>query len=66
MKAVCKALVWIAMLVVATSVYAQTPTSKNAGASPRLLTPQNSVIVLIDHQPQMSFVAARLGPPGDV
>lgn len=29
--------------------------SANGGASPRLLTPENSVLILIDHQPQMSF-----------
>jgi nicotinamidase-related amidase len=60
MQAVCKALIGIAMLVIATSVSAQTPTSKNAGASPRLLTPQNSVILLIDHQPQMAFAAQSM------
>lgn len=27
------------------------------GASPRLLTPQNSMLLLIDHQPQMAFAA---------
>jgi len=29
--------------------------SENRGASPRLITPQNSVLILIDHQPQMAF-----------
>jgi len=29
--------------------------SMNGGASPRLLTPENSVLLLIDHQPQMAF-----------
>jgi len=29
--------------------------SENGGASPRLLTPENSVLLLIDHQPQMAF-----------
>ena len=29
--------------------------STNGGASPRLLTPENSVLLLIDHQPQMAF-----------
>ena len=48
MKAISKTLVWITMLVVATSVCAQTPTKTQAGASPRLLTPQNAVLVLID------------------
>src|SRR5207245_4527255 len=60
MKAVCKALIGIVMLVVTTGVSAQTPTSKNAGASPRLLTPQNAVLVLIDHQPQMAFAAQSM------
>jgi nicotinamidase-related amidase len=27
------------------------------GASPRLLTPQNSMVLLIDHQPQMAFAS---------
>ena len=39
MKAVCKALAGIALLVVTTSVCAQTPTRTQAGASPQLLTP---------------------------
>ena len=60
MKTVSKALVWITMLVVATSVCAQTPTRTQAGASPRLLTPQNAVLVLIDHQPQMAFAAQSM------
>jgi nicotinamidase-related amidase len=29
--------------------------SANGGASSRLLTPENSVLLLIDHQPQMAF-----------
>ncbi len=29
--------------------------SENGGASPRLLTPDNCVLLLIDHQPQMAF-----------
>jgi len=29
--------------------------SQNGGASPRLITPRNSVLILIDHQPQMAF-----------
>ncbi len=29
--------------------------SDNGGASARLLTPENSVLLLIDHQPQMAF-----------
>jgi nicotinamidase-related amidase len=60
MKAVYQALVWVTLLIVATSVGAQTPTGKNGGASPRLLTPQNSVLVLIDHQPQMAFAAQSM------
>ena len=28
-----------------------------SGASPRLLTPQNSMLLLIDHQPQMAFAS---------
>jgi hypothetical protein len=57
MKAVCQALASISLLVVATNVCAQTPTKTQAGVSPRLLTPQNAVLVLIDHQPQMAFAA---------
>jgi hypothetical protein len=60
MKAVSRALTGIVLLVVATSVCAQTPTSQNAGAIPRLLTPQNAVLVLIDHQPQMAFAAQSM------
>jgi nicotinamidase-related amidase len=60
MNGASKSVMWIVMLIMATSVYAQTPTSKNAGASPRLLTPQNSVILLIDHQPQMAFAAQSM------
>ncbi|MGA2401694.1 MAG: hydrolase [Syntrophobacteraceae bacterium] len=29
--------------------------SENGGASPRLITPENSLLLLIDHQPQMAF-----------
>lgn len=29
--------------------------SENRGASPRLITPDNSMLLLIDHQPQMAF-----------
>ncbi len=29
--------------------------SENGGASPRLVTPENSMLILIDHQPQMAF-----------
>lgn len=28
---------------------------QDGGASPRLITPQNSALILIDHQPQMAF-----------
>jgi nicotinamidase-related amidase len=31
--------------------------SGNGGPSPRLLTPQNSMLLLIDHQPQMAFAS---------
>jgi hypothetical protein len=55
MQIISQGLVGIAWLLVATSAWGQTPTSKNAGASPRLLTPQNAVLVLIDYQPQMAF-----------
>lgn len=34
---------------------AQTRTGMNGGASPRLLTPDNCTLLLIDHQPQMAF-----------
>ena len=59
-KIMCNAFVGIAMLIVATSVWAQPPTRTQAGASPRLLTPQNAVLVLIDHQPQMAFAAQSM------
>ena len=55
-----KSMLFAALLVVTTSAAAQTSTSKNAGASPRLLTPQNSALVLIDHQPQMAFAAQSM------
>jgi nicotinamidase-related amidase len=29
--------------------------SENGGASPRLIAPENSLLILIDHQPQMAF-----------
>lgn len=29
--------------------------NQNGGASPRLITPDNSMLILIDHQPQMAF-----------
>ena len=47
----------LAMLMLGASAFAQTPMSKHGSASPRLLTPQNSTLVLIDHQPQMAFAA---------
>lgn len=34
--------------------------SENGGASPRLITPQNSVLILIDHQPQMAFATRSI------
>jgi nicotinamidase-related amidase len=51
---------FLAMLMLAAGAFAQTPTSKNGSASPRLLTPQNSTLVLIDHQPQMAFAAQSM------
>jgi nicotinamidase-related amidase len=52
-----KSLVLITFLMGATGALAQTASGQNAGASPRLLTPQNSTLVLIDHQPQMAFAS---------
>ncbi len=34
--------------------------SQNGGASPRLITPDNSVLILIDHQPQMAFATRSI------
>ena len=34
--------------------------SENGGASPRLITPENSVLILIDHQPQMAFATRSI------
>lgn len=34
--------------------------SENGGASPRLLTPENCVLLLIDHQPQMAFATRSI------
>lgn len=34
--------------------------SENGGASPRLLSPDNSVLLLIDHQPQMAFATRSI------
>jgi nicotinamidase-related amidase len=55
-----KSLGLIALLMGATGALAQTASGQNAGASPRLLTPQNSTLVLIDHRPQMAFVAQSM------
>jgi nicotinamidase-related amidase len=57
MKATISSLMCLAMLMLGAGAFAQTPTSKNGSASPRLLTPQNSTLVLIDHQPQMAFAS---------
>ncbi|MFL5358562.1 hydrolase [Archangium sp.] len=45
------------VLLAGTSAFAQKATSK---PSPRLLTPQNSAIILIDHQPQMAFAVQSM------
>jgi nicotinamidase-related amidase len=55
-----KSFVLITLLMVATGALAQTASRQNAGASPRLLTPQNATLVLIDHQPQMAFAAQSM------
>ncbi|SPF36688.1 Isochorismatase hydrolase [Syntrophobacter sp. SbD1] len=34
--------------------------SQNGGASPRLITPDNSALILIDHQPQMAFATRSI------
>ena len=34
--------------------------STNGGASPRLLTPDNCMLLLIDHQPQMAFATRSI------
>jgi len=60
MKTTIASLMFLAMLIPAAGTFAQAPTSKNGGASPRLLTPQNSTLVLIDHQPQMAFAAQSM------
>lgn len=44
-------------LAVAASAHAGTTN----GASDKLLTPQNSVLILIDHQPQMAFATRSIG-----
>lgn len=49
-----------AMVFLCSLTYAETPTGKNQGASPRLLTPQNSALILIDHQPQMAFATRSI------
>lgn len=46
-----------AVFLVGTSASAQKATGK---PSPRLLTPQNSAIILIDHQPQMAFAVQSI------
>jgi len=46
-------LLTLAALAPASAVWAQKP-------SPRLLTPQNSVLILIDHQPQMAFATKSI------
>jgi nicotinamidase-related amidase len=46
-----------AVVLVGTSASAQKATGK---PSPRLLTPQNSAIILIDHQPQMAFAVQSI------
>jgi nicotinamidase-related amidase len=47
----------VVALTTATSAFAQKATGK---PSPRLLTPQNSAIILIDHQPQMAFAVQSI------
>lgn len=46
-------LLTLAALLPANAAWAQRP-------SPRLLTPQNSVLILIDHQPQMAFATKSI------
>lgn len=46
-------LLTLAALLPASAAWAQKP-------SPRLLTPQNSVLILIDHQPQMAFATKSI------
>ncbi|MFZ2196546.1 MAG: hydrolase [Thermodesulfovibrionales bacterium] len=50
----------LTMALLCSFAYAETPAGKNQGASPRLLTPQNSALVLIDHQPQMAFATRSI------
>jgi nicotinamidase-related amidase len=57
MHTTLKSLVLMTLLMVATNALAQTASRQSTGASPRLLTPQNSTLVLIDHQPQMAFAS---------
>lgn len=52
MASTMRTIMMLALLLIASNVYAE-PTVN--GASSRLLTPQNSVLILIDHQPQMAF-----------
>lgn len=47
-------LLTVAALALPGAAWAQKP-------SPRLLTPQNSVVILIDHQPQMAFATKSIG-----
>ena len=46
-----------AVILIATGIFADT---EPGGASPRLLTPQNSALILIDHQAQMAFATRAL------
>jgi nicotinamidase-related amidase len=55
-RSVLAALV-MTVLIAGTSAFAQKATGK---PSPRLLTPQNSAIILIDHQPQMAFAVQSM------
>jgi len=56
MKRILTAFMTAALLAFTTSAFAATID----GASPRLLTPRNAVLVLIDHQPQMAFATHSL------
>jgi nicotinamidase-related amidase len=50
------------LMIIATTIgfsAAQAEPTKN-GASSRLLTPQNSAVILIDHQPQMAFAVQSM------
>jgi len=52
--------VLVAMAFFCPLAYAETPAGKNSGASPRLLTPQNSALILIDHHPHMAFATRSI------